>query len=214
MKLLHPESLAANASKRKAHGWTLPQSIGLGAVNFTIVSTVVYAAVAFGGGWFYANLGELGAYLAWGCLFLIGSGLALHFLMLDRSLLGCYAAFTPAFMGYAAAWIILYFAMRSYRGEWLCSLAAPAISGLILAALFRNWDALISSVLALIIGHSAGYFLGSKLHDAIAGPGGMVAWGVAYGAGFGAGFGCAFYLMQSKARNILRQRSTDPVTAV
>ncbi|MCI0621604.1 MAG: hypothetical protein L0387_08035, partial [Acidobacteria bacterium] len=90
-----------------------------------------------------------------------------------------------------------YFTLRRAAGEWMGSLAGPAALGLVLAAACGAWSRFPKIAGALIVAHSAGYFLGEWLHHWIDGKTGMLLWGVCYGLGFGFGLGRALYLAQA-----------------
>ena len=56
---------------------TLARALAIGTVGFGLVSSGVFATVAFGERWMYTHLGLLGAYLAWTALFILAGGAVL-----------------------------------------------------------------------------------------------------------------------------------------
>jgi hypothetical protein len=204
----------------------LHHSLLRGSLGFTIVSLGGFAVWAFGGDWFYANIGEAGLYAVSAVVFLALSGLLLHPLMRGtRSVLQFYKIFLPAFLAYALIWSLAWFAMGFGLGEWIGSLggaiAFAILSGWLLGS-FRNlaWVCLI-----LFLTHSAGYFLGGQIYYWSKTPSaaellhglspqqislvGMLGWGFLYGLGFGTGIGYAFFNFQNVKPNESTGSSID-----
>ncbi len=190
--------------------------MALGAAAFTVVSLAGYSVWAFGGRWFYSNVGEVGMYAVIVLVFVALAGLLMHPLLVGpRRLVRFYSLFVPAFLAYAVVWSVAWFALRFGAGEWIGSLA-----GSIVFAVFVSWrlgqtSAAIWSAPILFVCHSAGYFAGGMLMAWLMGPSGTelfsgltksqlstlakLSWGLPYGLGFGAGLGAVFALAQRPA---------------
>jgi len=195
------------------------ESILVGGAGFCLVSSGVYATVAFCAKWMYQHLGELGAYTAWMALFILLAGGTLNVLVIgpDR-LRRFYALFALAFFLYAGVWVGSYFSLRTPSGEWISayfplrsrsgellgSLLGPAILGMTFANAFAAPGAARRVIGVLFLTHSAGYFVGDVLHQRLEEPIGMLLWGVSYGLGFGAGIGYTLYACQEPVRRRLK----------
>lgn len=181
---------------------TLTRALGIGTVGFGLVSSGVFATVAFGERWMYTQLGLLGAYLVWTALFILAGGAVLGSLVTGRwRLPRFYLLFGGAFFAYAAAWMAAYFTLRGAAGEWLGSLAGSLALGAILAAgLGATRFAPLAAVI-VFVANSLGYFVGSALNEAIGGRAGMLLWGVAYGLALGAGLGAVIQAAQARRRS-------------
>src|SRR5258708_3112341 len=70
-----------------------------GSIGFATVGLAAFYVWAAGGKWFQAHLGEAGLYSACALVFILGSGLLLHPLVLGSgSFLRFYTIFIPAFI--------------------------------------------------------------------------------------------------------------------
>lgn len=187
---------------------TAAHSLVVGAIGFTLVSLVVFASWAMAGSWFYRNLGELGAYLVWATVFVLGAGGVFSRLLIGpKPLVKFYAMFTMAFFGYAAGWTLAWFIFHNKTGEWLGSLVGTAVFAGVVCNIFRvrsGWGKIFAALFCL---HSLGYFSGAVLYETFAGATGKLLWGAAYGVGFGSGLAAAFYGCQAEIRQRL---SKDP----
>ena len=182
---------------------SLAYSLLSGGLGFGVVSLCVFATVAFAERWMYANLGLIGAYLAWTALFILLGGGVLGSLVVGRwELPKFYLLFGLAFLVYAAGWVIAYFAFRGAVGEWLGSLAGSLLMGSTLAAGFGVARSALKLSAVLFLANSVGYFLGSALNDSFGGRPGMLLWGTAYGLFLGVGLGAVLYLAQSQRRQL------------
>jgi hypothetical protein len=195
---------------------TLPGSVSRGTIGFTMVSLAGFAVWAFGGKWFYTNVGEAGLYGACTVVFIGLSGLLLHPLVgPPRRILRFYKIFIPAFFVYAAVWSLCWFKWRFGVGEWLASFFGCAAFAIVLAIAFKNSRLLALAIVILFALHSAGYFAGDWFYKWTSASNGRDAlhlsksaasliaklgWGICYGLGFGAGIGAAFHLLQKAAR--------------
>jgi hypothetical protein len=178
---------------------SLGRSLLAGGLGFGLASLCVFATVAFGERWMYANLGLLGAYLAWTALFILLGGGALGLLVRGRwRLPRFYLLFGAAFFAYAVCWVGAYFVLRGAAGEWVGSVAGSLALALVLAAGFGVMGSALKLFVVLFVANSLGYFLGSALNDALGGRAGMLLWGVAYGLCLGAGLGAALHFAQSR----------------
>ena len=75
-----------------------------------------------------------------------------------------------------------------------------------LTAAFDAQASLISTIAALFLLNTLGYFVGGQFEGMLSHRFPLVAklqWGVCYGLGFGAGLGLAFYFCQDRARALL-----------
>ncbi|MEO8353718.1 MAG: hypothetical protein ABI680_18475 [Chthoniobacteraceae bacterium] len=198
---LDPASIVARA---KAAGVPLRQralcsSMALGAIGFALVSVAGFAPWPIFGYWF-RNLGEVALYMTCTLVFLAGSGLLLHRLILGPgSLWRCYALFSLAFLAYAVVWVLCWMGLRGEAGEWTGAFGGTAVMGIIFALAFGAPRQIPLVVVTLFAFHTLGYEIGDRVahklmsdHRALA----MLAWGACYGLGFGAGLGAAFYSCQ------------------
>lgn len=190
---------------------TLGRSLLTGGLGFGLASLCVFATVAFAERWMYAQLGLLGAYLAWTALFILLGGSALGSLVVGRwRLPRFYLLFGLAFFAYAAGWVSAYFALGGTAGEWIGSLAGSFLMGSVLAIGFGVARSALKLSAALFITNSVGYFLGSALNNALGGIAGMLMWGTAYGLCLGAGLGAVLHFAQLDERRIdLKRRSSS-----
>ena len=192
------DSSATNGSRSVP---SLARSIGIGALGFGVVSLVVFATVAFAVRLMYRTLGVYGAYIVWIVLFVLLGGAVLGSLVRGRwRLPKFFLLFGVAFFAYGFGWMAAYFTLRSSGGEWAGSLIGSIAMALIFAAAFRTMRSAPLYSLILFVANSAGYFLGAALASSIAGPTGMLLWGVAYGLFLGAGIGAVLHYAQ-KASN-------------
>jgi len=192
------------SSGSKVRPPTLNHSVWFGAVGFCLASVLVFATVAFGERWMYRHLGLTGAYIFWTAAFIAAGGGVLSRLVIGPGKLArFYALFSLAFLAYAVGWVAAYFSMPNRAGEWLGSIAGAVLMGLVLAWAFGAMGSLLKIIAVLLVGNSAGYFLGDFLNSSLRGKAGMLAWGVAYGLGLGAGLGAALYFAQSPVRERL-----------
>jgi hypothetical protein len=100
--------------------------------------------------------------------------------------------------------------LRSQVGELLASILGPAAFALILGWRFGAQKGFLAVIIVLIVTHTAGYFLGSKVYTLGNNPPSFfsgwnkddvwkiakIGWGLCYGLGFGAGIGYAFHIFQ------------------
>lgn len=171
----------------------------IGGLGFGLVSLCVFATVAFAERWMYAQLGLLGAYLAWTALFILLGGGVLGALVAGKwRLPKFYLLFGTAFFAYAIGWVTSYFILRDGMGEWLGSLAGSILMGLVFAAGFGVVRTTLNLSAMLFVANSIGYFLGSALNNAFKGSTGMLLWGGVYGLGLGAGLGAVLYFAQNQ----------------
>jgi hypothetical protein len=169
-----------------------------GSLGFCLSSLMVFGTVAFAARWMYRQFGQLGAYGVWTGLFiLLGGTLLTSLIARPKQRVRFLILFGIAFLAYAAAWTTAYFVFGNGIGEWIGGLTGCAAFGAILALAFGATPALLRIIVEVALAHSAGYFLGSMLHDWIGGPAGMLLWGLCYGLGFGLGLGEALYLAQA-----------------
>jgi hypothetical protein len=188
------------------------RSVLLGTIGFTLVSLAGFSAWAFGGSWFYKNVGEGGLYAVSTIIFIGFAGIFLHPLIMgERKLIRFYKAFIPAFVLYAVVWSVCWFLLKFGLGEWLGSLLGCAAFSFVLARSFKSTSAFLKVVAIMFVAHSAGYFLGKIIYMSGSTPPGFLSslsksqfsllkkllWGLFYGLGFGAGIGYAFHALQS-----------------
>ncbi len=178
---------------------SLRRSLLIGGLGFGLASLLVFATVAFAERWMYANLGLLGAYLAWTALFILLGGTVLGSLVVSRwRLPRFYLLFGLAFFLYAAGWVGAYFTFRGSAGEWLGSLAGSLLMGSVLAFALGSARSALNLSGALFVANSLGYFLGSALNNSIGGRAGMLLWGAVYGLCLGAGLGAVLHFAQRR----------------
>lgn len=220
---LDPESLVARArvSTPPIHPPSLRESIWRGMIGFTLVSLGGFAPWILAGRWFYHNTGELGLYLACAIVFIGLSGVLLHKLIIGPgSLRRFYQLFSLAFLGYAVAWTLSWFALRGTTGGVVGALTGVAVMGGIVAGGFGAGNMVLKVIGTLFLTNAAGYFIGEWAYSFIKtlpegnatglvlspsarASGSKIAWGLFYGLGFGAGIGLAFYICQTEVRRRL-----------
>lgn len=178
--------------------------------RFTVASLVVFSLWAFGGRWFYKNLGEGGFYLVCAVAFIGLSGFLLQPLVSKRATLGkFYGAFTLAFMSYAVLWSAAWFLLRGKTGEWVGSIVGPVALAMILLRQTKTHSASIPLLLAVVALHSLGYFAGDSLYAWVKSPSGMetlstwtkpernklgqLLWGLTFGLGLGSAIGLVLH---------------------
>ena len=184
---------------------SLKHSLLIGGIGFACVSLLVFATVAFGERWMYANLGLAGAYLAWTALFiLLGGGVLGSLVTGFWRLPKFYLLFGIAFFAYAAGWVGAYFTLRNTAGEWVGSLVGSVLMAAIFAVAFRSLRSILRLSALLFVANSLGYFIGSALNDFFGGRPGMLLWGVAYGLFLGLGLGGVLYLAQRASSALAR----------
>ena len=199
-------------SKRCESGCALSAVLD-GAWRFTLVSIGGFAVWAFGGRWFYANVGEAGLYAVSAVTFIGLAGLLMHPLMKGpRCVRRFYGVFIPAFLAYSFVWCAFWFWLRLGAGEWLGSLAGSVAFVTLTGWRLGNLKGWLSASLVLFLTHSLGYFAGGKMMYYLTSTEGVqlfpalsqsqlgtfakLSWGVSYGLGFGAGLGYVFHVFQ------------------
>ncbi len=178
--------------------------------RFTFASLVVFGLWAFGGGWFYKNLGEGGFYLVCAIAFIGLSGFLLQPIVRQRVSLGrFYSAFTVAFMSYSVLWSAAWFLMRGKTGEWVGSIVGPVALAMILLRHTKTHTASLPLLLAVVVLHSLGYFAGDSLYAWVKSPSGIetlsrwakpernklgqLLWGLTFGLGLGSAIGLVLH---------------------
>ena len=186
-----------NQSTDSADIPSLARSVLTGSLGFGAVSLCVFATVAYAEAWMYAQLGLIGAYLAWTILFILLGGGALGSIVVRLwQLPRFYLLFAAAFFSYAAGWVVAYFLMPGIVGEWIGSLVGSFLMGFVIAALFGVARSKFSLSAILFVANSLGYFLGSAVNDYFEGRAGMLLWGLIFGLFLGAGLGAALHFAQ------------------
>lgn len=175
-----------------------------GAWGFGLVGMVVYATVAFGERALYRSLSVGGAYALWTVIFLVGAPAMLGQLMVEREGRVRFArAFVFAFLAYAGVWMLIYLGLKSRTAEVAASILAPAAMAAVYAHLISpNHEATPLAAMALLVSHTAGYFLGAVLYRWVGGSPGMLFWGAAHCVLFGAGIGWMIGLVPRKGRTV------------
>ncbi len=179
---------------------SLPVSILYGTLSFTAVSTLAYSIWARGWirqeGLLYTSIAAV--YLAFGGFALSwlvkGSGTAARFALL----------FAAAFVAYAVLWCAFWFGLRGkyFADLWGAAIGLAPLTWLMLRA-FGQERGFLCLFISVFLLHSAGYYLGDYLHDAIRDANGRrtstgrLMWGLAHGLGFGAGIGLLLYFCQA-----------------
>ncbi len=210
---LDPESVLARikATGEPVRLPNLRQSLVVGSLGFTIVSVLMFGLWAVAGRWLEQSLGELLFYAVLAVGFMAGGGAVFKPILIGRNLGRFYALFVGSFLIYAVIWTVCWFQYRA-TGEWLATVIGPAVMGGLIAWTFAAMSRLGSCVVALILGHTIGYFLGSWLFawEPLYNRGGMLLWGVTYGAGFGAGISYALHVCQTKTRKEVLKLTAEP----
>ena len=204
------------------------QSVFLGSIAFTGVSTLAFAVWAFGGSWFRGRGGEPAMYAVIALVFMGLSGTSLHPLLNGpRRWLRFYGTFVPALLAYAVVWSGFWFWLGSGIGEWLGALVGSATFIGVSAWRLRHRNGLILAGIVFFTTHTAGYFAGGRSMDHLIAIGrteparsdararwflfAKLSWGIAYGLGFGAGLGFAYSTLQSQ-RNPAQPVGISPST--
>lgn len=175
-----------------------------GWIGFGLVSTAVVLTVAFGEGWLYRHLGQIGAYSLWTGLFILGAGLLLGRLVAGPgSRSRFFAAFALAFFLYASAYVAGYFGWRGILGECIGLLVGAAAMAITFCLMFGARKNLFEIVLALCAGNFAGYFLGRIVWSGLKGKAGLVVgFGIIYGVCLGFALGYTLYACQTRLREL------------
>lgn len=177
-----------------------------GAWRFALVSVLAFGFWAYG-----PKVGEGALYI--GCLvsFIVFGEIFMPALVVGPNRRRRFnASFIPAFVVYAIVWSACWFALKFGAGEWLGSVLGCAAFAWILGKRLGAKTGFLAAALALILFHSAGYFLGGKAFYMARNPPSVfagwkkqdvwtvakLAWGFFYGIGFGAGIGYAFGVFQ------------------
>jgi hypothetical protein len=189
----------------------LKQSITVGTIGFTVVSVLMFGVWAVAGSWLSRNLGELGFYAVLAIGFMAAGGGSFAPILIGKDLGRFYVLFIGSFLLYAVIWTACWFLLRELKWgrEWAGSIVGPALMGLIFAWAFRANEQIWRCVLAMVVGNTAGYFVGEwlfympPLHNQY----GMILWGITYGAGFGAGIAASLYWCQTETREKLKAAS-------
>lgn len=160
-------------------------------------------------------------YAVCAALFVVLSGPLLHRLILGSgSLWRFYALFAAAFLAYAVIWCSLWFGVRFRFNDYAGLIAGSAAFGGVVAWSFGATRMALKAILAIVVLHTPGYWLGDLAYARLGGMKSLVlaawsfdhqtcvllgrlAWGLFYGLGFGAGIGLAFHLCQQAARDRL-----------
>ncbi|HMP82947.1 MAG TPA: hypothetical protein PKA41_09635 [Verrucomicrobiota bacterium] len=227
---LDPQNLAARvkASGQAVRLPSVTESVLRGMVGFTLVSLGGFGPWVLAGRWFYRNVGELGLYVVCAVVFVGLSGLLMHRLIIGPgSLSRFYKVFSVAFVAYAVAWTVGWMSFRGVTGSVVGALAGMAVMGGVLAVGFAARDAVWKIIIVLFVANAAGYFIGEWAYKGVlslkeGNASGIVleqstraalsklAWGLIYGLGSGAGIGWAFYVCQTKARQLIRAGTPNP----
>lgn len=204
---LDPQSIADRARAAGSQVPSLGASLARGMAGFTLVSVAGFVPWAVFGGWFHQRGGEAGMYAACAIVFLVLTGPLLHKLIIGPgSMARFYKLFGPAFTLYSVAWIVGWMSLRGHPGSVVGLLAGTIIMGVMMAAAFDAWGAVVKVIAALFLLNSAGYFIGGIVEGALIKRHALTAmlmWGVFYGIGLGAGLGLAFHFCQERARALL-----------
>jgi hypothetical protein len=187
-------------------------SLVYGALAFGVVSVIAYAPWAFG---LMRDAGPLYAVIAIVYIALIGP--ALSRLVVGRGVVVRFSLLLGfAFLLYAVGWCALWFGLRRtipYSDFWGSVVGLLALTWVVCRA-FEKRDKFLLLFLGLLALHTAGYYLGGYLYDALRDANsrrtstGRLLWGVGHGAGFGAGLGYVLFHAQSALK--LRLRPANP----
>jgi hypothetical protein len=195
-----------------------------GTLGFTVLGLAGFLPWALGLG---RTLGEGGMYAVCALAFVGLSGPLLHQLIIGPGSLGrCYGLFGVAFIAYAVIWCALWFGLRFKGNDYVGLALGLTAFGTIVAAAFDARTALLKSILALIVLHALGYYLGGVAYGNIGARTDLellgttltkrqtatlarLLWGLGYGIGFGAGLGLAFYFCQERTRRLLGNPDSD-----
>ncbi|MFM1941103.1 MAG: hypothetical protein RI897_85 [Verrucomicrobiota bacterium] len=188
-----------------------------GTWRFTLVSLGGFSLWAFGGRWFYRNLGEAGLYAVTAVAF-VGLALLLLPALVEgpRRQARLARSFAPAFLAYALVWCLMWFAVGGRVGEWLGALLGCTAFVFFLGQGLNAGRIHLVPTGVFFILHTAGYFAGGwlmgwilELRETVPaadpgthllGPLAKLAWGLAYGAGFGSGLGYLFHVLRNQPR--------------
>jgi hypothetical protein len=161
-----------------------------GALGFAVVSTLVFASVAFAERWMYQNLTVPGAYVVWTVLYLIVAPISFMPLIRmspNRRMFPVW--FNIAFLAYCALWCAGWFLSPNTLGEVVgCIAGSIALAGVLVWRGYVGKSLPVAGVV-LAICNGTGYFAGGYLNAKLGGPAGMLTWGLLFGAGTGAGIG-------------------------
>ncbi|MBM3846748.1 MAG: hypothetical protein FJ405_10765 [Verrucomicrobia bacterium] len=175
-------------------GGSTARLAALGAVAFTLPSLLVFGSWAWGGRFFYRNLGEAGAYAAWAFMFIGLAAFLMPRALAPEGTRGRFAlAFSLGFLLYSFLWSLAWMKISNRPGEWIGSAAGTAGYIWVMRCFFASERSFVKEWSLLFLLHSAGYFAGSLIFEALKHSTlSMMAWGLTYGLGMGAGMGAAF----------------------
>lgn len=205
----------SDPAARAVRGTPSHERVLRGAIGFAVVSAGAFSVWAFAGRWFRGHGGDGALYAAIAGAFIVLTGLFLHPLLGgERRLRRFYAAFAPAFLGYAVVWSGFWFWLGSGPGEWFGSLLGSVTFVATLAWRFGNWNVVGRTTGAFFVLHTLGYFTGGQAMALLVGLArrtpppfltapdllilAKLSWGFLYGLGFGAGLGYSLDLLQSE----------------
>lgn len=195
----HPTPTATPAT-------SLCESLCIGGLGFCLVSTVVFATVAFGERWLYRHLGVALTYALWTLLFIGGGGAVVA--RLNRgfpSAQRSYAIFALAFFVFAVGWAGAYFATKFAQRELLGVIVGTLLMALVFAGASGAMRNFLRVCIVLILTNTAGYFAGRIIWRTLGGEAGMILWGVLFGLGLGVGLGYTLHFCRA---SIARAPST------
>ncbi len=179
---------------------SLPVSILFGTLSFTAVSTLAYSLWAGG-----LIRQQAALYTSIAAVYLVFGGFALSWLVKGAGTAPRFALlFATAFALYAILWCVFWFGLRGkyFADLWGAAVGLAPLTWLMLRAFGKEGGFLAAFVVVFLL-HSAGYYLGDYLHDAIRDANGRrtatgrLLWGTAHGLGFGTGIGFLLHACQA-----------------
>ena len=193
-------SLAPTGVLPPSSATSLCQSLFVGSIGFCLVSTAVFATVAFGERWLYGHLGVALTYAFWTLLFVLGGGAVVARLNRGcQSLPRSYAMFALAFFLFAVGWTAAYFATKLAVRELLGVIVGTLLMGLTFLVASAAMKHFVRVVLVLLLTNAVGYFAGRVIWQTLGGKAGMILWGVLFGLGLGLGLGYTLYVCRASA---------------
>lgn len=181
-------------------------SIVYGALGLAVVSVVAYSIWALG------LIRGPAMWAAIAVVYLTLGGAMLSRLVVGPGSTGRFAAlFAVAFFAYAAAYCAFWYGLegRHLADLWGSATGLALITLLIMRA-FEKREGFWLLFAALLVLHSAGYYLGGYLHGVARAargardPLGALLYGAGHGLGFGAGLGFLLFHAQSAIKARLR----------
>lgn len=206
---LTPDQVMSRATDPASQAPRIPSlsfSIVYGALGLALVSVAAYSI------WALRLMRGGGMWAAIAAVYLCLGGLVLGRLVIGQGGTARFAGlFAFAFVAYAASYCAFWFGLAGkYQADlWGSVVGLALVTWLVLRAFGRR-DGFFLLLLALVVLHSAGYYLGGYLYEVAKtargarDPLAALLYGAGHGLGFGAGLGFLLFHAQAGIKARLR----------